>query len=404
MSRRRWYLRLIIRLAAAGLLGLVMLSLALWIRHGRPVTLPAPTGPFAVGRIDYRWVDVARHETLGPDKATQRELMTSVWYPATPVSGTTAAPYLPQRWWSARERAYGLEIFLTQDLSVVHDHAVADAPLASARPTYPVVLLLLGLGPIVADYTTLAEDLASHGYIVAGLTPTYSANLVVFPDGREAQATAAGNPPDGPPEETRRALDRLIATWAADASFGLDKLTALNLDDATGRFTGRLDLGAAGIIGHSFGGATAAAACATDPRFRVGIDLDGYPYGTAAQSGLAQPFLFLWSEPPDTGDGDWQRALREATAITATRPDSDRQLTITGTRHFNFSDYALLYTPVVRRTGGLGSIDGHRGLAITATYVEAFLGRYLAGDPTALFDGPAPDYPEVRFGDGTPQR
>lgn len=401
MLRRRQLLRVALRLAAAGLLSVCVLVVLLWVLHNRPVTLPVPTGPFAVGRVEYHWVDAARREQLGGDEAANRELVSWVWYPAAPQPGASPAPYLSARWRAARERDYGVGVLLSQNLGAVRAHAVADAPVAPTRPAYPVVILLPGLGPIVADYTTLAENLASHGYVVVGLTPTYSAGVVVFPDGRVARSTAAGNPPDStPPEEYRRALARVVAIWAADASFALDRLTQLNAADPAGRFTGRFDLGAAGIVGHSLGGATAAEACATDPRFRTGIDLDGYPYGAAAQTGVAQPFLFVWSEPLDAADPEWQQALRDATAIAAPRPGGDLQLTITGARHFNFADYALLYTPVVKLAGGLGAIDGRRGLAIATAYVEAFLDRNLQGRPAPLLAGPMSEYPEVQFGSG----
>jgi predicted dienelactone hydrolase len=45
-----------------------------------------------------------------------------------------------------------------------------------------VLIMGPGLGAAASDYTVLAEDLASHGYIVVGYTPTYSTD-VTFPDG-----------------------------------------------------------------------------------------------------------------------------------------------------------------------------------------------------------------------------
>lgn len=399
MTRRRRWLRWGLRLAAAAVVTLGALVLALWYRHGRPVALPTPTGPYAVGRVEYGWTDATRPETLGGAAGARREVLASVWYPAEP--SPAAAPYLPDRWRAAREREYGPWSFLTQDLGAVRAHAAADAALATARPTYPVIVLLPGLGPIVADYAVLAEELASRGYVVVGLTPVYSASVAAFPDGRTVRASDAGNPPDTlSPEERRRALDRLVTIWAADASFALDRLGQLDAGEPAGRVAGRLDLGAVGIVGHSLGGATAAQACAGDPRFRVGVDLDGYPYGTAAQTGVARPFLFVWSEPPDAADPEWQRALRDAAGIAAARPDGDLQLTVAGARHFNFADYAILYTPIVKFSGGLGAIDGRRGLAITGAYVGAFLDRHLRGWPAPLLDGPTAEYPEVRFGSG----
>ena len=44
----------------------------------------------------------------------------------------------------------------------------ADAPLAAGGAPHPVLVFAPGLGLAASDYTTIAEDLASHGYIVVG--------------------------------------------------------------------------------------------------------------------------------------------------------------------------------------------------------------------------------------------
>jgi len=47
--------------------------------------------------------------------------------------------------------------------------------------------------------------------------------------------------------------------------------------------------------------------------------------------------------------------------------------------------------------GGVGRIDGTRGLRIAAVYVRAAFDSRLLGLPAPLLDGPSPAYPEVRF-------
>ena len=51
-----------------------------------------------------------------------------------------------------------------------------------------------------------------------------------------------------------------------------------------------------GIFGHSFGGATAAAAVERDPRFRAGINLDGSDLSGTKGESIADRFLWLASE------------------------------------------------------------------------------------------------------------
>jgi len=255
-----------------------------------------------------------------------------------------------------------------------------------------------GLGPIATDYTTLAEDLASHGYVVVASTPTYSASVVVFPDGRVARSSASGTiADDAAPDAAKIILDRLLTVWAGDNVFITNQLEKLNRAGPSGRFTGKLDLQAIGVWGHSFGGASAAQTCRLDNRCKAGADLDGTLYGDVVRVGLHQPFMFIWSEPKDQTDTRWQQSMRDAQQLYDRLRNGGYQLTIRGTAHFNFSDYAVLYEPIVKLIGGLGPIDGQRGLQITSDYLNAFFAKYLKGADSPLLTGPSPEYPEVQF-------
>jgi len=68
-------------------------------------------------------------------------------------------------------------------------------------------------------------------------------------------------------------------------AFVLDRLERLNTSDASGKFTGRLDMTRVGVFGHSFGGAAALQFCHEDSRCKAGIDVDGAPHGSAIQAG-----------------------------------------------------------------------------------------------------------------------
>src|SRR5215470_2410432 len=88
------------KLAILGLLGIALLFGSLWIEHAFPITLPAPTGPFPVGRSIYDWTDQSSVDTLAPVSGTKRELLVSIWYPAVKQS-TATADYFPAGWRAA---------------------------------------------------------------------------------------------------------------------------------------------------------------------------------------------------------------------------------------------------------------------------------------------------------------
>jgi dienelactone hydrolase len=394
-------LRVVIGLVVVGVVAVAGLLALMWSRHASPVTLPAPAGPYAVGRVEYDWVDQSRAETFGPGRGGKRELDVWVWYPAETNTAQTAAPYLPGAWLTARRASQQptvLANFLIQDPAVVHSHAILGAPLAGGQATYPVLVLQPGLGPILPDYTTLAEDLASRGYVVVGSTPTYSAAVAAFPDGRVVEGVAAANVADNAtPAEAQQILDGLIQVWAADDSFVLTQTAALNQADPDGRFTGHLDLSKVGFWGHSFGGAAAAETCHLDKRCQAGLNLDGYPYGDVIQAGLDQPFMSIWSEPPSQTDPDWLQATGEMRQMESRLGADGYQVMIRGARHFNFTDNSVFYAPFLVVRGGLGPIDGRRFLAISTRYIAAFFDHYLKGQDQPLLAGPSAQYPEVSF-------
>lgn len=69
-------------LAMLGVLGAGLLLGSLWLEHGTAITLPTPTGPFAVGRAIYAWTDDGTPDTLAPVAGSRRELVVWIWYPA----------------------------------------------------------------------------------------------------------------------------------------------------------------------------------------------------------------------------------------------------------------------------------------------------------------------------------
>jgi hypothetical protein len=381
----------------AGLGGLVLAGV-LAIGRSQEVSLPVPPGPFAVGRVMMDWTDTNRADPLGHDPRKPRKLNVWIWYPAEkPAEDALPAPYLPAAWVQARQRDAGLGLLLRQDLARVHSHSYPDLPLASAREIYPLLILQPGLGPILPDYTTLAEALASSGYIVVGSTPTGSASVVAFNDGEVISGTTQGNiSEDATPEQTRRILGSLVQVWAEDNRFVLDQAEQLNLADPAGRFTGRIDLTTVGVFGHSFGGASAAQFCHLEPRCKAGADLDGYLYGDVVDSGLAQPFLFVWSQPVDARDPAWLQASADAQAVFDRLPAGSLKISLRDTRHFNFTDNAVEFDPLMRPLGLLGPIDGARGLYITTSYLQAFFDNALLHHRDPLLDANPSPFPEAQ--------
>ncbi|MGD0615254.1 MAG: family membership [Verrucomicrobiota bacterium] len=397
-------IKTIVVVALVAVVGVAVLLGSLWLDHNRETTLPTPAGPFAVGRTTYVWSDAAQTDPMAPQPGSKRELLAWIWYPAVPRQPSqTFDDYLPAPWRTAVQRQLGALIaqFLTRDLSRVRAHSIRDADVSPQQRSYPVVLMRAGLAALTTDYTTLAEDLASHGYVVVGFDAPYRSFVVVFPDGRVI-ARAPRNNADlvsGPQKE--HLANKLDQAWSADMGFALDQLERLNASDPSGRFLGRFDLQRVGVFGHSLGGAVALQFCHDDSRCKAGIDVDGLPLGSVIGEGVSQPFMFLLSDHGSESDAESLQIKANIRSIYDRLPSNRRlEIMIRGANHYMFSDDgAMLKSPLVlraMRTLGIVRIDGRRQVAVTAHYISTFFDVYLKGAPASELKS-QPEYPEVEY-------
>ncbi len=402
MQLRRLLIGAAVGIPLLGAMGVVGTLALLHHEHSTPLTLPEPTGRYPVGRVSYAWLDSARADPYGTVAGARRELVVWIWYPARPTPDDRPAEYVPaplRRAMATHWRGMMADYF-TRDLALVHPHALADAPLAPGR--FPVLLLKSGIGALAIDYTTLAEDLASRGYVVVGNDTPYSTGLVVYPDGRVVTPTARANPGDGRGGAHAEAwADTLVGVWSADTRFELDRLARLNASDPSGRFTGRLDLTRVGAVGHSFGGATAAQFCHDDARCRAAIDLDGQPFGSVVREGVRRPLLILLSDHGSAGDSVSRHILARLDSLYERARAGRTWATLRGAHHFSFTDMSLTKSQYVLhalgRLGVMGGLDGRRGLAATAALVGAFFDQRLRGAPAAELTQVPGRFPEVHL-------
>ena len=217
-----------------------------------------------MGRVSYDWVDPARTEIYAANPEDRRELVVFVWYPAKPQPAVEFAPYLPPAWAPAVE-------FLGLNVAGLRSHAIPEAAVAADTPAYPVLVLSpSGFPPLLLG--AIAEELASHGFVVVGVNHTYETTVTAFADGRivpmnPAATGGALGPQTGSYEEVFRQRASVCEYKAADLASIAGQLERLNTDP-TQLLAGRLDLARVAALGHSFGGNAALEWCRTDPALR----------------------------------------------------------------------------------------------------------------------------------------
>ncbi len=178
-------------------------------------------------------------------------------------------------------------------------------------------------------------------------------------------------------------FEESIQVWSADARFVLNRIELLNSSAST-RFTGRFDLTKVGIREMSFGGANAGQVCRLDPRFKAGINMDGFQYGDVVEVGFDQPFMFMYSEENADMNNFAYGQFKNTVYIVK----------IKGSNHSNFSELSLI-TPLLHQLLGGSKIDSWRCLKIINSYVLAFFEKHLNVSNAPLLDGPSLEYPEV---------
>jgi dienelactone hydrolase len=343
--------------------------------------LPGPTGPHPVG-ITTLWLT----DTSRPDpwvaEAPARELMISLWYPAARPGGRRAQ-YMTPAESELQLTSRGITGVPVDVLSMTRTNAVSDATPAGSERSFPLVVLSPGFISPRSALTGLAEDLASHGYVVAGIDHTYESFGTAFPDGRVTTALA---------RNARRSgsgfWEKVVAGRAADVSFVISELTSTG---PAWPGAGLIDPSRIAMAGHSIGGATAIAALLADSRIRAGIDMDGATHAPIPGRGLSHPFLFLGKQSNYTpgGEGSVTTWERDWPLLTGWK----RWLLVAGAIHASFTDLALLADQL-----GIAvdpHVAGARSLAITRAYFRAFFDQHLRGQPQSLLEQPSPRYPEV---------
>lgn len=318
--------------------------------------IASPTGAAAVGRTDT------------PVTNEGRELMVSAWYPAAEVR--PPAPYIPVPSLLARSQVavQSAQWLHTPSAAAAMATATApaglDAPLDTSVGALPVVVMSPGLGTPRWILSGLAADLASRGWVVVTVDHTGESPAVGLPDGR----IVYGTPPDA---EDPEYMGAELAVRVADVRLVLDRLGSLPI------VGGHLDLERIAMVGHSYGGFTAAAVMAADPRVRAGVVLDGSAgwRGAAPIQGVARPLLML-------ANGD----MIHASWLQLGGPF--QLATLRGGGHYTPTDL-----PSFTADAALcGTIPAGRGTDISRAVVAGFLDQHVRGLTAAREAWPEVDW------------
>lgn len=339
--------------------------------------LPPPSGELGVGTVVWHWADPGRPDELTPDPGDVREVVAQLWYPTDTQAAETTNVYAP-----LDRRALP---------SGVSGWSQPSAPFSSQVEKAPVILICPGSRLSRFFYTTIAEDLASHGYAVLAVdSPHYT--HVAYPDGRVIPGTLLP-PPDirGGPYELIDQFWELAGTLGAgDILLALDNLKEINKDDPARRLSGKLEMKHMGAFGHSIGARTCGGALAAHNKFVAFAAFEGAVPRAVRQEGMDQVvLLFLGPFLP-------QPIRNTVLGVIPNRRNDVYHLLLDGFLHNNINDMAII-DPV----NFPSRIDPVYGVEVTREVLRTFFDEFvketgtgtsslgqLPGASLELFPGP----------------
>lgn len=369
--------------------------------------LPALTGPYTIGNRRLFLTDTSRPDPISG--ASTRQVSVTAWYPS--LSTGAPAPYLSindsrdesmallltngfesagcgKSWWTGTITCGGLfggispNTTMFVNIRARDTRAVLNGTVRTDLGLLPTVIVSPGFGVPGNHASILAQELASHGYLVLTLSHTWESIATELAGSVAAQNGGAVSNQWG----------KVLAARVADAKFVLNQLPTL-----PNGIGAAADLTKIAAAGHSFGGLTGLELAYVDTRIKAVAVLDGTAgwAGTtngAQDHGIAVPVMLL-SATVNLADGVLVGAEHPSWAAFQTHPHGPLHMyQVAGTKHFAFCDVGML---TVKPADLLGTIAASRAAALHPRWTRAFLDTYLMGTPDPLLNLPSADWPEV---------
>jgi hypothetical protein len=246
------------------IISLAMLVSFLGFTQADTVHLTPPSGPYPVGTVTYEWTDLSRELSYTSHQGDKRTIVAQLWYPAAVDSTSVRAPYSP----------------LSADYSKVKGNSYLRPSFSKSVKNANLIIFSPGRGTERFMYTTLIEDLASQGFVVASIDMPLI-GYTLYGDGYVLKPSSEFRTPPGmmggPYEKVDAFFEKPTAMGVRDLEFVYDQIMKLNKADPNKRFTGKINMEEIGIFGHSLGGRIAGRYTANNSFVKAYISMEGIP-------------------------------------------------------------------------------------------------------------------------------
>ncbi|MBF88623.1 MAG: hypothetical protein CMG75_03005 [Candidatus Marinimicrobia bacterium] len=353
------------------------------------ISLSNPTGSFNIGSKIYDWTDSSRVELFTNDPLDFRNIVVQFWYPSKEHHISSPLPYLDHM--KFRSKAIGdrvgLPSFMLSHLALVKTNSYHNS--SPSKGSFPLIIFSHGLGGMRTQNTILMEELASNGYIVVAMDHAFDANTTVFPtlnsDGNLKFADYRSAIPEGTSDSLwLKIRNNQLDTRISDIFFILQKL-----DKKETLISESIDFTKIGVVGHSFGGATAVLSAMSNERIKAVVALDGWfvPFALLDnETQLNVPFLYIGQERWDSWNE--KRHLHYLDLLIKQSTAVAYHISVKGAKHYDFADVPL-FSPIAPIIGLTGFPNGKQIVRIVNSTTLQFFNKYLKNNLNYNFSTPS---------------
>lgn len=347
----------------------------------KKIQLPQPTGSYNVGISTYFLKNVSYYSNK-----KSRSLLVHIYYPSIKTQHKYP-PYLSNTMHLYKEKL--AHKYKTEDieyLDMINDWAMPNTPIYAESSPFPILFFSPGFLMAAQLYSSLIEEMASHGYVVVAINHTDACWPVMFPDGSSpAILPEFENVFSNKERSCLQIFDMVQEIWIKDIECVLFWLHNQTL-------TKSLDLSRMGIFGHSFGGSTATEVVRKNNNFKAMANLDGVLFGPNWDKPFEIPSLFVGAGKQFTHEQIINAGLtieqfdsllaRHSKKVFDKLKNNSFYVTIKNADHASFADSKLIKSPLSKNSSyHLGNIK------ITRTLLIDFFNHYLKNTNFTIFNG-----------------
>lgn len=296
-----------------------------------------PTGKNTVGTSVYEWIDTQRDN---------RKIAVQIWYPSKATSQNLN------------------KYSISKDYAHVSNRSVSNADFVKQRAKSPLVLICPGRGVEKFAYTCLAEELASHGYVVASLDMP-EIGYVIYENGEIIKPNSA----------FRASRELMMGDYAKVDDF-FEKPANIGMADLeftlsmfkTLKIANKINFQNIGIFGHSLGGRIAGAFAANNSAVKAYISMEGVPPRKVRYEGMNVPMVLLYSS------GQPEVAMVNYRSVIEGRKSDVYLFELQGFGHNSLTDF-----PMITPSQFKYKIQPQQALVIGRATLLNYFNKYLRG-------------------------